>query len=139
MNLETLARQLVDADEANEHYQQAADKAAERFKAAQIAFWTAMHDAKQTEATLELGEGYGNVKFQKQETILGSVLKGREVEAYEAFKREGIADQVFDEDRPVLRKRVLNQIVNSRLASGQPLPVGVNFSSRKYVTITKKG
>lgn len=135
--LDTLGRRLVDAKDEYARLSKAADAASARMRAVEADFWEAAEEANMKTVPLQLGEGYGDVTFTRRETITGRVLGGFEHEAAEALRAMGVAGAILD-DRPAVRKKVLNEHVRDWLKQGMPLPAGVDFVATRGVTVTKK-
>lgn len=131
------ARRLVELKDEMNDKGTIADKAAKAYRTAEEQFWLDLDEdeAKTSTITLDLGKPFGKVQFQKRETITGRVLS--DDEAVEALKALGLEDEILGGRQ--IRKGVLNEHVRQWLRSGMPLPEGVDFNAKRYVTVSKKG
>ena len=131
--LETLARRVIDARADYDKAYKARVKAEKKKKAAEADMNEAMAKAKLPGATLELGAGYGNVQFNREQKVNSSVFDEEAAIAY--FEEKGMAAGYVDEK---VRKKPLNQLVREALENGQELPPGVEPRVTKYVKVTKR-
>lgn len=134
-DLPAKGRRLVDLKDEKTRLEKAAESAAREYREAEADFWLDLEDGGTKTVTVELGEGYGTVQFQRRETITGRVINDEAAAA--ALAEAGLGDAVLGPRK--VRQKVLSEYVRSRLESGQPLWEGVDFSARRYVTVTKKG
>lgn len=132
----TKARRLVDKKTEMQRLDREYEEAKREYKAAEQDFWMDMEEGDDTTFSKDLGEGYGKVTFSKRETITGRIL---DKEAAEASLREMGLDEAVLQPHHEVRKKVLNEHVNSWLKEGSPLPKGIDFIARRYITVTKKG
>lgn len=135
--IDTAARQLVDLKEDMERTAKVAEAAKKAYTDAERAFWEAMEEdlGKMKVFTSDLGEGYGDVQFQRSSTTTSTILD--EEKALAALEAEGLGDACIGGRK--IHKRVLNEEVRSRLERQQPLPPGIDFHTKRYITITRKG
>jgi hypothetical protein len=131
--LETLARRVIDARAEYEKARKEKDKREKTKKSAEADMNDAMAKAKLPGATLALGEGYGNVQFNREQKINSSVFD--EAAAVKFFEDEGLAAGYVDEK---VRKKPLNQLVRESLENGQELPPGVEPRVTKFVKVTRR-
>lgn len=131
--LETLARRVIDKRAVYDKAYKAKVKAENEKKAAEADMNEAMLKAKLPGATLALGEGYGNVQFNREQKVNSSVFD--EDAAIKYFEEKGMAKGYVDEK---VRKKPLNQLVREALENGQELPPGVEPRVTKYVKVTKR-
>ena len=134
--LATKARDLVAARERRDETAKIAEAAERAYREKEDAFWESLDDEEQTTAVFDLGDGVGRVQFQKRETITSRVISGMEDDLREWARENGYEDAIFGEPR--IHKRVTNEYVRDWLQAGQPLPPGLDFVARRYVTITRK-
>lgn len=130
----TLGRRLIQKREKLDAAERAAKAAKDEHDQAQAALWDKMDDEKRTTDTLDLGEPYGKVQFQKRETIRGNILD--KTRAIQAIKDEHLDDSLLEAF--TIRRKPLNDLIKARLRSQQPLPNGVDFSTTRYVTISRR-
>lgn len=135
--MDTQARRLVDLRERKDETELTFESAKSAYLAAEKAFWDDLKDAKGNvkKIELDLGPGYGSVEFTRRETITSRVIDKERAEA--ALIEEGEDDAILAPTK-VVRKAPLNQLVNKRIKSGQPLPDGIDFHARRYIAISRK-
>jgi hypothetical protein len=129
------ARRLVQLKDEKNRAEKVAEAAARAYRDAEADFWLDLEDGSDKTITKDLGPPYGVVQFQRRETITGRVLNDEQAE--KALEALGESEAILG-PRSV-RKKVLNEKVRRWIESGQPLPEGVDFNTRRYVTVTKKG
>lgn len=128
------ARRLIKAREEKDATEAVFKRAEAKFKQEQGAFWEAMHDSSETTVTLELGDPYGKVQFQRRQTVRGRVLD--KVRARESLEKLHLTQAITE---PVaIRQGALNDHVREWLKNGDPIPDGLDFSRTRFVTITRK-
>lgn len=132
-----LGRALVRAKEKASRLSAQAEAAKRAANDVEDSFWEALDDAQTKTVTLDLGEGFGEVRFTRRETIYGRVIPGREAEAAAALAELGLDAEILD-DRPTVRKRILNEYVADWVKQRKPLPPGIDFYSVRGVTVTRK-
>lgn len=131
--LATKARRFVDLKREKDKTEKAFEKAKAAFKVAEADLWTAIEASEQKSGTFDLGPGYGVVQLTRRETTTSTVLNIDEAE--KALAAMGLDDAVIKSD---VRKKVLNEYVRDWLKAGQPLPRGIDFHKRRYLTTTMK-
>lgn len=131
--LETLARRVIDKRAKYDEAYKARVKAEKEKKAAEADMNDAMAKAKLPGATLELGPGYGNVQFNREQKVNSSVFDEEAAIAF--FEEKGMGPGYV---QGKVRKAPLNQLVRESLENGQELPPGVEPRVTKYVKVTKR-
>lgn len=131
--LETLARRVIDKRADYEKARKEKVKQEKAMKSAEVDMNDAMAKAKLPGATLALGEGYGDVQFNREQKVNSSVFD--EEAAVKYFEDKGLAQGYVDEK---VRKKPLNQLVRESLENGQELPPGVEPRVTKFVKVTKR-
>lgn len=132
--LDTLARYLVTRREAYEKAKKEADRLEKTYKETQADFWETMDDQGLTTFTADLGPGFGEIQFQKRETIRG-IVKNPE-KAAESLKEAGLEAELLG--APKVHQKVLSEHARDWLQSGQAFPEGVDFTATRYVSVTRK-
>jgi len=132
--LETLARRVIDLRANYEKKRKAKVSAEKDMKRAEADMNDAMLKAKLPGATLALGEGYGNVQFNREQKVNSSVFD--EPAAIKYFEEQGLRAGYVDEK---VRKKPVNQLVREALENGQELPPGIEPRVTKFVKVTKRG
>lgn len=131
--LDSKVRKLLKLRKANDLAQQDAKQAAADLAEFEAELWSDMEDQGLKTLTLELGAPHGKVQIQRRETKFSRVLdKGALIQA---LSEAGIAEELT---RPDVRKKQLNEYVRTLLENGSPLPPGLDFTSNKYVSVTRK-
>jgi hypothetical protein len=131
--LETLARDVIDKRAVYDKAYKAKVKAEEAKKRAEADMNEAMAKAKLPGGTFDLGSGYGNVQFNREQKVNSSVFDESAAIAY--FEKQGMAKGYVEGK---VRKKPLNQLVREALENGQELPPGVEPRVTKYVKVTKR-
>lgn len=128
-------RRLMELKAEKERTAKAAEAAERTYRSAESDFWMDLDEEGDLTVKKDLGEPYGVVTFQKRQTITGRILNDEEAEA--ALAALGEEDAILGPRKP--RGKVLNELVRSRLESGQPLPDGIDFNTRRFITATRRG
>lgn len=131
--LETLARRVIDKRASYEEARKKKVKEEKAMKAAEADMNDAMAKAKLPGCTLALGEGYGNVQFNREQKVNSSVFD--EAAAIKYFEEHGMAAGYVDEK---VRKKPVNQLVRACLENGQELPPGIEPRVTKFVKVTRR-
>jgi hypothetical protein len=82
---------------------------------------------------VDLGEPYGVVSFQQRETHYGRIYD--EEAAIEYYENRAMLEEV---SKPKFVKQRISEEVRERLDDGQPMPPGVDYYTRRYVSITRQ-
>lgn len=82
----------------------------------------------------DFGGDLGVIRFQPRQTIYGKIEDKNA--AYDAFENEAIIDEMTV---PKFEARRINEYVRERMESGLPLPDGIGYYVKKYITISRKG
>jgi hypothetical protein len=132
--IDTLARALVTRREARDKAKNEHDRAKDAFEETQQAIWEHMEEHGMTTMTLDLGTGFGKVQFQKRETVRG-IVKDPE-KAVASIKDLGLDDALLGPQK--IQQRALSENMRDWIASGQPIPEGLDFNPTRYVSISRK-
>lgn len=131
--LETLARRVIDKRADYEKARKEKAKQEKLMKSAEADMNDAMAKAKLPGCTLELGPGYGNVRFNREQKVLSSVFD--EEAAIKYFEDHGMLTGYV---QGKVRKAPVNQLVRESLENGQELPPGIEPRVTKFVKVTKQ-
>lgn len=131
--LETLARRVIDKRADYEKARKEKVKQEKLMKSAEADMNDAMAKAKLPGATLALGEGYGNVQFNREQKVNSSVFDEEAAIAY--FTEKGMLTGYV---QGKVRKAPVNQLVRESLENGQELPPGIEPRITKFVKVTKR-
>lgn len=126
-------RRVIDARREYEAIDRKHKRAKAQKREAEIAANELMADLRIKSQTLDLGEGYGEVRVVPRTTTYGQVLD-RET-AIESLERLGRADEIFRTD---VAKGVLNEFVREEIEAKRPLPDGIGWYDQRGVTVTVK-
>jgi hypothetical protein len=132
--IDTLARALVTRRDKRDQLKRDYDNAKADFEGVQADIWEHMEEQKITTLTLDLGEGFGKVQFQKRETIRG-IIKDPD-KAVKSIEAAGLGDALLGERRII--QKALSENMRDWLASGQQIPEGLDFNPTRYVSISRK-
>jgi hypothetical protein len=83
--------------------------------------------------TFDFGGDLGKASFQLRATNYGRVVD--KDAALEALKAEGLDDVIYTE---AIREKRVNELVRDRLESQSELPDGIDFYTRKGISISRK-
>lgn len=131
---DTLGRAIVTRREARDKAKKEWERLKTEFEETQADFWDLLDDEGITTITLDLGPGFGKVQFQKRETVKGIVKDPAKAEA--AVEEAGLEAELLGERK--VRQKVLSEYMRDWIASGQPIPEGLDFTATRYVSITRK-
>jgi hypothetical protein len=97
--------------------------------------WEEIEDShgKVSTVTIDLGEGYGKVQFQRRQTTYSRIID--EDAFVEAVKAAGREDEFL---KPGIRKKVLNEEVRDRNDRGVPQIEGTDFTVNRYISISRR-
>lgn len=122
---------LVELRDEKDIAKKKADKLKDEYDALQEELWEAMEDSGLGSLKLEIGDE--NITFVARETLYGSVFD--KDAAAEAFKKDGR----FDEYTGIkFEAKRINELVRECIENGQELPEGVDFYSRRLISISRK-
>lgn len=122
----TLTEDMERLHKLRQESKQAADIAAESKLAADHAEYELFQRMEQERCGSQRVDGIGN--FVRAETEYAQVQDEAALLAW----AEAEMPEIF-EQKP--RKKILNEIVRERLNSGEPLPPGLGFYSKQYVSL----
>ena len=131
---DTLAREMVSKREAFEKVETEAKRLKKIYEEAQAAFWEHLDDIGLKTATLDLGDGFGEIQFQRRETVRGNVKD--HAKAVQSIREAGLEGELLTD--PKIPQKPLNDNMRDWLASGQAIPEGLDFSVKRYVSVTRK-
>lgn len=133
--LESKFRRLAELREQRDFDKQAAEasEAAYREYEAEL-LETIDESALRGTVEFDFGGDLGIIRFQPRRTIYGRIIDKNA--AMDSFEQEALMDEMT---APKIEARRLNEYVRDRIESGVPLPEGVDYYERRYVTISRKG
>jgi hypothetical protein len=130
--LEAPFRRLVELRRNSDELKTASKKAEEEYKAFEGELWDRLHDsAMQPPFKFDFGGDLGEISFSPAETIFARLLDKDKAMRY--FKSQSQDDE-FVETKFVGGR--LNDEVRERIDDGRPLPPGVDFTPRRYISIS---
>lgn len=130
--LEDDLRELVDLDRAKKEAaaaEKAANGAYRRKEAEVYEKFEAAYGANIKTINVDLGPGYGSMRFGRRTTIYGKIED--EHAARESLRALGLEDAMF---QPKPFAKALNDFVKELIESGAELPDGVDFTERRVVS-----
>lgn len=141
---DTLARKLIDARAEHARLDKQTSEAYKRMKAIEADFWQTLQDrdGKVKAIDLDLGEGYGRVRFTRRETIFAQIVDPTALAraAREAGRDDELIKQADEAARKSdFRQAPLNELVREALEHDQDLLDGLSFRTDRGITITRKG
>lgn len=141
--IETLGRRLIDKRKAKDEAAAAKAKAEAAFRAAEAEFWEFLQETqgKVKGVDIDLGEGYGEVKFTRRETIYAQIVDPEKLAA--AAREEGRDLEWIKQADEATRKSdfreaPLNEHVREALENDLDLPEGLSWRADRGITITRK-
>lgn len=134
-HVQTKLRRLVDRKREKKMADDAAAKATAALAAEQEACYEELEDilGDVSTITINLGEGYGRQQFTRQSQNYHTIYS-KEM-AFESLDKEALTDEAT---RPDFNGSFLNQLVQERLRNNQPLPDGVGWRERRWITVTQR-
>lgn len=122
--------------EARDTTKKAAETAETNYRSAEADLFERLDDGPVKRLNnVDLGEPWGKVSFGARETHYGRVIKGMESEAIDYYTR---TNQLQAMTEPKLVSKRLNEEVRAKLESGEAMPPGIDFYTRRGVTITRQ-
>lgn len=125
-------RRLKVLREQRDKAKAAADAAESEYREWEAICWEKMENAGDTSTTKVLPDGT-KLQIVRRGTIYSRVLDNDVL--LDSLEQEGRVDELT---KPGFQKQRLNEYVRTCLESGQPLPDGLDFYERRYLTITEK-
>lgn len=132
-SLTTEARKLLDRRVTNDEAQKKAKETKAALDKQQEIVHTIMESAGDVSVTKDLGPGYGRVQLGRRKTIFGRVIDAET--ALTSLEAEGYGEEMAKTE---IRKGPLNELIRTRLETGEALPDGVDFSETRYVQVTRR-
>ncbi len=128
-------RRLVDRKRTKKMADDAADKATRALREEEEACYEELEEllGDVSTITIDLGEGYGKQQFTRQSQNYHTIYS-KEM-AFEALDKEALSDEATRAD---FNGAFLNALVQKRLRQGQPLPDGVGWRERRWITVTQR-
>lgn len=120
--------------ETAELERQAKDKKAERDAAMHEVHTLLTKGGTKGSTTVDLGEGYGTVRFTPRKTVYGDVYDERKFQEW--IEEQGKQEELFFPDK--LRMKPINEMAREILAhEGGKFPPGLGPREQLGVTVTK--
>src|SRR5947209_10914589 len=127
-------QRLLELREQRDIDKQKASKSEREYRDAEAELYQAIEEAGiRGRLKFDFGGDLGTASFQTRSTNYGRVID--KDAAIAALKAEGLDEVVFSE---AIREKRLNELVRDRLESRADLPDGVDFYSRKGISISRK-
>lgn len=112
----------------------AAETAEKAYREAEADIWELLSESElEGSIPVNLGEPFGVVRFQPRETFYARVIDKEA--ALEGFEQRAMIDEI---SAPKIVMERLNSIVREKIEAGEPMPPGVDYTARRYVTVTRQ-
>ncbi len=127
-------RRLMELREDRDTSKLAAEKAEKEYRSKESELWDELDESPiKGGLKIDLGAPHGVVTFHPKETFYGRVLDADK--ALDYFERTGQTDEYTE---PKIAKARVSELVRGRLEAGQPMPDGLDWYARRYITITRQ-
>lgn len=126
-------RRLVELRTQRDRAKADADHAEAEYRAQEAVLWEKMENAGDTSVTKELDDHGARVQLVRRGTVYSKILDQDSL--LDSLEQEGRTDEMT---KPGFEKKRLNEFVRECLEQGRPLPEGLDFYERRYITITEK-
>jgi hypothetical protein len=127
-------QRLLELREDRDITKQQADRAENEYRLAEAELYEAIEESGiRGRLSFDFGGSLGKASFQLRATNFGRVVD-QEV-AIEALRAEGLGDMIYTE---AVRQKRVNELVRDRLESQSELPDGIDFYTRKGISISRK-
>jgi hypothetical protein len=128
-------QRLLELRETRDIDKQKASRSEQEYRAAEAELFEAIQDAGiRGRISFDFGGDLGRASFQLRSTNYGRVVD--KDAALNALKTAGLDDVIY---HTAIREGRLNELVRDRLESRDELPDGVDFYTRKGISISRKG
>ena len=131
-NLDDDLRELVDLDRKKKRLKKEAEAAGAAYQRKErevYAKFESAYGANIKTINVDLGEGYGSMKFGRRKQIFAKIED--EDTARASLEKLGLADAMF-QSKPF--KRALNDFVKEILEGGGEFPEGIDFTEKLIVS-----
>lgn len=134
--LEQKLRRFVDLRQERDIAKRRHDEAKSAYEQEQAALYDEIEQevGDLSSVTLDLGEGYGKINFQRRHRTYGRIFNADA--AYEALDKEALTDELT---KPGFDKAAVTDLVNERLQNHQELPDGIDWYTKAWINIARKG
>lgn len=128
-------RRLAELREKRDETKTAADNAEDDYRKYEADLYDElMESPMKGSRRFDLGPPFGTVVFTPRETKYGRIYD--EDAAQEYFEQRAMMDEMT---KPSIEKRKVNELVRDLLDQGQPMPPGIDFTTNRGITISRKG
>ena len=134
LDLSEMLRRLMEAREKRDTTKTAAERAERQYRTLEAEVWEALEDSP-IEGTIkiDLGPPYGLVSFLPRETYFGRVIDKED--ALDYFEQRAMSEEMTE---PKIAKARVNELVREHLEQKKPMPPGLDFYPKRYVSISRK-
>lgn len=127
-------RRLYELRQERDEAKTAATNAEKAYRVYEAELWDEVEESPFTGSfKLDLGAPYGEVGFQAKETMYGRLLDKEAARKF--FERTGQLEAVTDSDFEMAR---IHEIVREHLDNKTPLPPGVDWKPKRYISISNQ-
>jgi hypothetical protein len=132
--LKSKFRRLVELREKRDSTKLAAENAEKEYREYEAELWDELDDSPlKGTIKLDLGPPYGEVKFGPRETFYGRVLDKEA--ALDYFENRALMDEYTE---PKIAMSRVNELVRECLEQKRPIPEGLDFYAKRYISISHK-
>lgn len=132
-------RRFIEARERRDELKQAYDDAKAEYEALESEFWDELApsdpnaiDYKLAAHKIPLGQPWGTVMFQPRETVYGRIIDDELALKY--YENRAMQDDVT---APKFVMARINEEVRERRENDQPMPPGIDYYQRRFVSVTR--
>lgn len=119
---------------ARDEAKAAKDRAEAEYREYEAELWDELNDSPLVGAfKIDLGGDIGVVSFQAKETYYGRILDADK--ALEALDSAAMKDEMTKTE---IVKQRLHELVRERLDNAQPMPEGIDWTARRFISISNQ-
>jgi hypothetical protein len=127
-------RRLLDARQERDTAKKKAENKEKDYRELEAEVWDMLDEADlEPPYKFKLGEPYGTVRFNNRTTYYGRIID--EDAALEGFEQRAVIDEMT---KPKIVMQRINEEVRDAIEQGKPLPPGVDFYPKRFVSISKE-
>jgi hypothetical protein len=127
-------RRLVELREKRDQDKKAAERSEKAYREAEAEIWEELEESPvKGTVRIDLGDDLGVVTFQPKETYYGRVINQND--ALDYFEERALMDE-FTTPKIVMAR--VNEQVRQCIEQGDPIPPGLDYYAKRYISISKK-
>lgn len=129
-------RRLMELRERRDRLDRELKEAKEEYSEAELELFEILDDGPVRRLNnVDLGPPWGKVSFGARETHYGRIIPGAEEQALEHYEQRAMVDQVT---APKFVMKRINEEVRDCIEQNKPMPPGIDYFTRRGVTITRQ-